>query len=87
MRRLDHSMIFLLIAGTYTPVGLLVLHGTLATVVLAVVWAERWPGSCSNWPGRARPDGSAGRWIWPWAGWRWWPRRGCSPASAWPGGC
>jgi hemolysin III len=38
MRRLDHSMIFLLIAGTYTPVGLLVLHGTLATVVLAVVW-------------------------------------------------
>ena len=38
MRRLDHSMIFLLIAGTYTPVGLLVLEGTLATVVLAVVW-------------------------------------------------
>jgi hemolysin III len=38
MRQLDHSMIFLLIAGTYTPVGLLVLQGTLATVVLAVVW-------------------------------------------------
>ena len=38
MRRLDHSMIFLLIAGTYTPVGLLVLEGTLATVVLALVW-------------------------------------------------
>ena len=38
MRRLDHAMIFLLIAGTYTPVGLLVLRGTLATVVLAVVW-------------------------------------------------
>jgi hemolysin III len=38
MRRLDHAMIFLLIAGTYTPVGLLVLTGTLATVVLAVVW-------------------------------------------------
>jgi hemolysin III len=38
MRRLDHAMIFLLIAGTYTPVGLLVLAGTLATVVLAVVW-------------------------------------------------
>ena len=39
MRRLDHSMIFVLIAGTYTPYCLLVLHGTLATVVLAVVWA------------------------------------------------
>jgi hemolysin III len=38
LRRLDHAMIFLLIAGTYTPVGLLVLQGTLATVVLAVVW-------------------------------------------------
>src|SRR4051794_10727371 len=30
MRRLDHSMIFVLIAGTYTPFALLVLHGTLA---------------------------------------------------------
>jgi hemolysin III len=38
MRRLDHATIFLLIAGTYTPVGLLVLKGTLAAVVLAVVW-------------------------------------------------
>jgi hemolysin III len=39
MRRLDHSMIFVLIAGTYTPVALLALHGTLAPAVLAVVWA------------------------------------------------
>jgi hemolysin III len=44
MRRLDHSMIFLLIAGTYTPVGLLVLKGTLATVVLAVVWGGAMAG-------------------------------------------
>jgi hemolysin III len=39
MRRLDHSMIFLLIAGTYTPFALLALHGTLATAILVVVWA------------------------------------------------
>jgi len=39
MRRLDHSAIFLLIAGTYTPFALLVLHGSLADVVLAVVWS------------------------------------------------
>lgn len=39
MRRLDHSMIFLLIAGTYTPFALLVLDGDLATVIMAVVWA------------------------------------------------
>ena len=30
MRRLDHSMIYLLIAGTYTPFALLVLDGGLA---------------------------------------------------------
>jgi hemolysin III len=39
MRRLDHSMIFVLIAGTYTPVALLALHGTLATTILVVIWA------------------------------------------------
>jgi hemolysin III len=39
MRRLDHSMIFVLIAGTYTPFALLVLDGALATVILVVVWA------------------------------------------------
>ena len=39
MRRLDHSAIFLLIAGTYTPFALLVLDGPLATVILVVVWA------------------------------------------------
>lgn len=38
MRRLDHSMIFILIAGTYTPLCLIVLHGTWAHVVLATVW-------------------------------------------------
>ena len=38
MRRLDHSMIFFLIAGTYTPFALLVLDGPLADAVLAVVW-------------------------------------------------
>ncbi len=39
MRRLDHSMIFVLIAGTYTPVALLALKGTLSQAILIVVWA------------------------------------------------
>ena len=39
MRRLDHSMIFVLIAGTYTPVALLALSGTLSRTILIVVWA------------------------------------------------
>ena len=38
MRRLDHSAIFLLIAGSYTPFALLVIDGTLADVVLVVIW-------------------------------------------------
>jgi hemolysin III len=39
MRRLDRSMIYVLIAASYTPFALLALHGALATVVLALVWA------------------------------------------------
>jgi len=39
MRRVDHAGIYLLIAGTYTPVSLLVLDGTWRRVVLAVIWA------------------------------------------------
>jgi hemolysin III len=39
MRRLDHSMIFVLIAGTYTPVALLALKGPLASAILIVLWA------------------------------------------------
>ena len=38
MRRLDHSMIFFLIAGTYTPFALLVLDGPLADAILVAVW-------------------------------------------------
>lgn len=38
MRRLDHAGIYLLIAGTYTPVGLISLHGLLQKVVLWTVW-------------------------------------------------
>jgi len=38
MRRLDHAGIFLLIAGTYTPFGLLVFNGAWRYSVLGVVW-------------------------------------------------
>jgi hemolysin III len=39
MKRLDHSMIFVLIAGTYTPLCLLALSGAWSVVMLATVWA------------------------------------------------
>jgi hemolysin III len=57
VRRLDRSMIYVLIAASYTPFALLALHGALATVVLAVVWA----GACGGvllqllWPEHPKP--------------------------------
>jgi hemolysin III len=39
LRRLDHAMIFVLIAATNTPFALLALHGTLARAILITVWA------------------------------------------------
>lgn len=40
LQRLDHAMIYVYIAGTYTPICLLVLGGTtLSTVLLVAVWA------------------------------------------------
>lgn len=38
-RKIDHMMIFVLIAGTYTPVCLIVLGGKQGYTLLAVVWA------------------------------------------------
>jgi len=39
LRRLDHSAIYLFIAASYTPVGLLVLSGRTQWIVLISVWA------------------------------------------------
>ena len=39
LRRLDYAGIFGLIAGTYTPFGLFVLHGAWRMSVLAIVWS------------------------------------------------
>ncbi|MGI9665743.1 MAG: PAQR family membrane homeostasis protein TrhA, partial [Acidimicrobiia bacterium] len=38
MQRLDHSMILVLIAGTYTPVAIVALDGWLQWVVLGIAW-------------------------------------------------
>ena len=39
LRKLDHIMIFVLIAGTYTPVCLIALRGPAGYAMLAVIWA------------------------------------------------
>ncbi len=38
-RRLDHSTIFVFIAGTYTPFALLAFSGTISWLVLVTVWS------------------------------------------------
>jgi hemolysin III len=58
MRRLDHSMIFIFIAGTYTPFCVLLLDQTKATLLLALVWGGAIGGAIMSmiWP-------HAPRWV------------------------
>ena len=48
MRRLDHSAILLLIAGTYTPFALLAFDGKVADAVLITVWVGAAAGLVLN---------------------------------------
>lgn len=56
-RKLDHMMIFVLIAGTYTPICVLVLGGRTGTMLLCAVWGIAIAGmllkafwiSCPKW--------------------------------------
>ncbi len=45
MRRLDHTMIFFLIAGTMTPFAVLVMEPPLATALLIAVWGGALAGT------------------------------------------
>lgn len=56
MKRADHSMIFVFIAGTYTPFAVLTIPQPSATVVLAVVWggAALGVGLKMAWPNAPR---------------------------------
>jgi len=58
MKRLDHSMIFVFIAGTYTPIAALTLPRDAAIAVLVAVWtgALIGVGLQTTWP-------SAPRWL------------------------
>ena len=55
LRKLDHMMIFILIAGTYTPVCLIVLGNRAGFLLLALVWESRQGGILLT------PSGSAAR--------------------------
>ncbi|WP_022867647.1 PAQR family membrane homeostasis protein TrhA [Schaalia vaccimaxillae] len=57
-KRLDHSNIFLLIAGTYTPLSIALLDKPTATLILSIVWTGALIGILLNlfWP-------TAPRWL------------------------
>ena len=57
MRRLDHSMIFVLIAATYTPFALLVLDGAIAVALLTGVWGAAFLGLTLGLAGIAEKRG------------------------------
>ena len=38
LQRIDHSTIFVFIAASYTPIAVIVLHGVLVYVILAIAW-------------------------------------------------
>ena len=48
-RRLDHSAIYLLIAGTYTPVCAVLLRGWQRAFLLAAVWLLAGAGIAAKW--------------------------------------
>ncbi|MET8083657.1 hemolysin III family protein [Micromonospora sp. NPDC005197] len=58
MRRLDHCMIFVFIAGTYTPLCVMLLSTQQATIMLALVWGGALGGVALKlvWP-------HAPRWV------------------------
>jgi hemolysin III len=58
MKRLDHSMIFLFIAGTYTPFSLLAVNQPTGYWILGIVWAAAIGGVVlkMSWP-------TAPRWL------------------------
>jgi hemolysin III len=69
-RRLDHSTIFLFIAGTYTPFALLAFEGAAAIPLLAVVWAGALLGLAVNlcWIDAPTWIAAAGYLVVGWAG-------------------
>jgi hemolysin III len=49
MKRLDHSAIFFAIAGAYTPIAALALHGWQQQAVLVMVWGGALVGVALEW--------------------------------------
>jgi hemolysin III len=69
LRKLDHSMIFVLIGGCYTPVCLLALPSPVSWIMLGVVWALVIFGVVLKAAGLHATRASIGSWLYPVLGW------------------
>lgn len=56
LRRLDHSAIYVLIAGTYTPTFAVLLGGRVRAVMLGLVWALAAVGIAMKWTFSIAPE-------------------------------
>jgi hemolysin III len=74
---LDHSAIYLLIAGSYTPFTLGVLRGPWGWTLFGLVWAMALAGvAVKAWLAFATL-GCLPCFTWQWAGLPWWPLNPC----------
>ena len=85
LKKFDHMMISVLIAGSYTPICLIALHGRTGIALCALVWAA------SRHSGSTVRSGFLRCCISQWAGcafWRFircfWPSRGRRLDGCWP---
>ena len=69
LRIVDRVGIYLLIAGTYTPLCLVPLRGAWGWSLFGVVWGMACSGASARLPGGRRRAGWASCCTWSWAGW------------------
>ena len=69
LRRLDHSMIFVLIAGTYTPICLIVLPRAWCVPFLVVVWVTALAGIINKMVRLGLGNSPSGSWLYIVLGW------------------
>lgn len=69
LRRLDHSMIFMLIAGTYTPICLLVLPRAWGIPILVAAWVTALAGIILKMISVRATGSTGGSWLYIVLGW------------------
>lgn len=72
LRKMDHMMIFVMIAGSYTPVCLIALHNRIGYILCGLVWELQSLACCSRDSGSPARNGCPPFSISEWAGSAYW---------------